>query len=70
MCKCSKLKILINKDFLQYKKGSIITVDAKDCIPVSKFWRDRLRDSKIDDCVSIVKPTKKVVKKIKQETEQ
>jgi len=71
MCKCSKLKLSINKDFLQYKKGSVITIDAKDGIPISKFWRDRLKDSEIDNCVSIVKKAaKKTVKKINQEIEE
>ena len=55
----NKLKISIDKSFMQYTKGSIITVNAKDGIPVDKFWRDRLKDSEIDGCVSIVKKTRK-----------
>lgn len=50
-----KLQILINKTFMQYQEGSIITVNAEKGIPLEKFWRDRLKDSEIDNCVSIVK---------------
>ena len=56
-----KLQIIINKDFMGYKKGTTITVNAEKGVPLDKFWRDRLKDSKIDNCVSIFK--KKVVTK-------
>lgn len=64
----NKLKISIDKSFMQYTKGSIITVNANKGIPVDKFWRDRLKDSEIDGCVSVVKKTRKPsVKKSNQE---
>lgn len=31
-----------------------IETDSKR-VPLSKFWRDRLKDAKIDNCVEIVK---------------
>jgi len=54
MCKCEKLKIKVNKTVGTYKKGTIVTVDAVDGVPLSKFWRDRIKDSTIDSCVSII----------------
>jgi len=56
----NKLTILINKDFGEFKKGSKIQVDANKKIPLDKFWRDRLKDSEIDNCVSIYTPPKKI----------
>ena len=35
-----------------------IKVD-KDGIPKERYWRDRLKDSKIDKCVEFVTPVKK-----------
>ncbi len=63
MCKCTKLKIRINTPFMSWRKGQEVNVDARDGLPVSKFWRDRLKDSKIDGCVSIVEPAKKTSSK-------
>lgn len=63
MSKVKKLKIRINKDFITYKEGQEISVDSIDGIPLDKFWRDRLKDSKFDNCVSVVKKTRKPAKK-------
>lgn len=54
----NKITIVINKDFGEFKKGSKIKVDANKGIPLDKFWRDRLKDSEIDNCVSIHTPPK------------
>jgi len=63
-----KINIEIHKDFMQFKQGQIIELDTDNNeTPLSKFWRDRLKDSHIDGCVSIVKQTKKSSKKFKQE---
>ena len=34
------------------------TIDIEDSngIPVSRFWRKRLKDAKTDNCVEVVKP--------------
>ena len=57
MCKCPKLKIKINRDLgALYPKGKIITVDARDGVALSKYWRDRIKDSEIDGCVTVIKP--------------
>jgi len=66
----NKLEISIDKSFMHYVKGSIISVKSKDGIPLDKFWRDRLKDSEFDGCVSIVKRTRKPsFKKSNQEIE-
>lgn len=59
------MKIEIDMDFGPYKKGQIIPVKADEGIPLNKYWRDRLRDAKYDNCCHIVKeetPTKKEAK--------
>lgn len=33
-----------------------IAVDS-DGVPLSKFWRNRLKDSEIDNCVEVIKPS-------------
>ena len=51
----NKLQLKINFDALNYKSGDIIKIDCtEDGIPLDKFWRDRLQDSKRDKCVEVV----------------
>ena len=51
-----RIQIKINKPLLDYPLGFIVKVrvDAKG-VPFDRFWRDRLRDAEVDNCVSIVK---------------
>lgn len=56
-------KLLLKADLKGFKKGSIISVKFKDGQPVERYWRDRLKDAKIDNCVEIVSE-KKVEEKI------
>lgn len=35
--------------------GKIIKIEDKEGIPTNRFWRARLKDSKIDNCIEIVK---------------
>lgn len=53
----TKAKLKINIDFpsRNLKKGSIIQllVDENN-IPLDLYWRRRLKDSEIDNCVEIV----------------
>lgn len=58
-------KLLINFSFGEHKKDTEISVDMKDGVIIDPFWRARLRDSEIDNCVSIIKPK---IKPNKQET--
>lgn len=41
------------------KKDSIITIEDIDGVPTSLFWRNRIKDSAIDNCVEIVLTKKK-----------
>lgn len=38
-----------------YPKGHVLTLRARDGIPLSRFWRDRIKDSKTDNCLEILK---------------
>ena len=57
------MKIKLNQDLSTPKgkklKDSIINLECdKNSIPLDQFWRNRLKDSKIDNCVEIIKSTK------------
>lgn len=61
------MKIQLNQDLKTPKgkklKGSIIELEAdKNDIPFDSFWRRRLEDSLIDNCVSIFKDNSKTKK--------
>ena len=62
------MKIKLNTDLNGLKKGRIINVETdSDGIITDSFWRKRLIDSEIDNCIEIVtekkdKPSKRVAK--------
>ena len=60
------MKLKINQDIKtpngKVFKDSIIEVDDIDGVPSEIFWRNRIRDSAIDNCVEIVSTQKKVNK--------
>lgn len=53
------LDILLNIDLKGHKKGDIITIstmfdeDKMEDIPTDIYWRRRLKDAEVDNCVSI-----------------
>ena len=49
------MKIKLNTDLGGFQKGHIINVkiDSEGTI-IDAFWRARLKDSKIDNCIEIV----------------
>lgn len=54
------MKLRLNQNLSTPKgkklKGVVIEVEAdRDLIPLDKFWRKRLKDSAIDNCVEIIK---------------
>lgn len=52
------MKLLIS-NVKGYKPGDVVTVQTDgDGIPLDKFWRRRLKDAKIDNCVEAVKTAK------------
>lgn len=67
------LAIKVNNEALRKIYGigedGIINVDARKGIPKSREWRNRLRDSAIDQCVSLVKPKAKSTTVKKKESE-
>jgi len=53
------VKIKINIPLRNYKKNEIIDIQVdKDDIPQERYWRNRIRDAKIDNCVTIKKRKK------------
>jgi hypothetical protein len=57
------MKLKINKDIKtpngKVFKGSVIEIDELDGEPALNFWRNRLKDSAIDNCIEIVSTQKK-----------
>ena len=54
------IKIKINKSLQGYVAGSELTLSVDDFgTPFDNFWRNRLKDSVIDNCIEIIKSTKK-----------
>ena len=63
-----KLKILKKLSYLKrdYKENEIVEVKSdKHGTPLDSFWRNRIKDSEIDNCVEIIKEVKDF--KIKKE---
>lgn len=52
------MKLKLNRDLKTPKgkltKDSIIEIEDVDGEPTDRFWRNRLKDSVIDNCVEIV----------------
>ena len=58
------MKLKLNQNLSTPKgrldKGSIITISVDDNnMPLDRFWRNRIKDSEIDNCVEIITSTKK-----------
>jgi len=54
------MRLKLRVDLQKYKAGE--TIEVKDDgagTPLDRYWRDRLKDSAIDNCVEIVKPKTK-----------
>ncbi len=64
------IEIKINMDFKPYIKGQVIKVRSANGIPLEKYWRNRIRDSEIDNCVSVKQPVEKKTTKVKKENEE
>ena len=59
-----KIKIKTNMPLPGYPEGSVVPVPVDAAgIPINKFWRDRLRDAELDNCVEIVKAPRKTSNK-------
>ena len=61
-CTDCYINIKVLRDIPGYKAGKTVKVQATNGIPALRFWRDRLRDARIDKCVEIVKTKKPTTK--------
>lgn len=51
-----KISLKLNADLKGKKAGSIVTVEIdRDKVIIDPYWRRRLKDAEIDNCVEIVK---------------
>ena len=63
------IQLKINKPIHGHPSGSTVRVQADDAsVPLDKFWRDRIRDAEIDDCVTVVKKVPKTSNKDKEKS--
>jgi hypothetical protein len=65
------VKIRLNAPLRGYLKDTELTIQAdENSIPSDKYWRDRLTDSAIDNCVEIISSKKPKAVKEKAETKK
>ena len=54
-------KLKLNTSLGKYPKGMVIDIKVdKAGTPLDKYWRDRIKDSTIDNCVEFTKPSGKI----------
>ncbi len=55
----NELKIKLNCDLNGFKAGNVIFINVDEHnVPLDIFWRRRLKDSAIDNCIEVVKDKK------------
>jgi len=55
-----KIKVKLNLNMHGFKKGEIIDIAVdKKGIPLVREWRNRLKDSLIDNCLELLENTNK-----------
>lgn len=57
------MKVRINKPVFGHKVGQIIDINTNENgIPTAIYWRRRLKDAEIDNCIEVIeeKPQKKL----------
>ena len=71
------ITLKLNINLKNLKAGSIIKVVAVDGIILDKYWRNRVKDSKIDNCVMLtavngvsIVCNKDIVKKSEKKTKK
>jgi len=51
----SRMKLKLNRDLNGFKAGHILQLSCdKDGIPLNPFWRRRLFDADVDNCVEVL----------------
>ena len=49
------MKLKINTPIAGHKKNEIVKIKVdKHGVPIEQYWRNRIRDAKIDKCVTII----------------
>jgi len=61
--KLENKQLKLNTDLASHKEGEVINIQCIGGVPVERYWRDRVKDSEIDECVSFVKPERAPAKK-------
>lgn len=52
-------QLKLNASLRGNPEGSVVNVRVnKDGVPLDRYWRDRMKDSKTDGCVEMIKETK------------
>jgi len=60
------MKLKLNTSLAGYEAGRTIEIACdSEGVPLNKFWRRRLKDATIDNCVSIITERKKTTKEKK-----
>ena len=55
-----KQKIKLNAPLKNHPAGHVLSIDTdKDGVPLSRYWRDRLKDAKSDGCIELIKDQKR-----------
>lgn len=53
-------RLKLNADLRGYTAGMIIKIQTdKSGVPLDRYWRDRLKDAESDNCVELIKGSKK-----------
>ena len=51
----TKIRLRLNRALNGLPEGSVVALDADaNGVPLDRYWRNRLKDSAIDGCVSVV----------------
>lgn len=64
------MKLKLNFDLNGYKAGEIIDIKDKNGIPTDKYWRKRLRDAVIDNCVEVMTDKKSKKKEVSDDNDK
>ncbi len=57
----------INSEGLGYPIGTELEIASdKSGMPISKFWRRRLKDSEVDNCITVVKKNSSEIEEISE----
>jgi hypothetical protein len=55
MMKPDKKKVRILKQLKDFKIGQIVPIEMdQNAVPLQRYWRDRLKDAELDECVELV----------------